>query len=160
MDRLFLDLRLSIIESVGGGGAAGDRCTAVSRCGGAAVAAPGVSLLLGSFLLLLLVLILLLVLVLEQLPEVGDVVIGRAVDGGFPHGGLRRQGVTFTLTITMPLSRVPPPPQLELLAINRRSCTITEKAPTRAFSWLKVANTNFTFKTLLRHYAKWALTPW
>ena len=28
-------------------------------------------------------------------------------------------------------------------------CTITEKAPTTAF----------TFKTLLRHYAKWALTP-
>ena len=145
LDRLFLDLRLSIIESVGGGGAAGDRCTAVSRCGGAAVAAPGVSPLLGSILLLLLV--------LEQLPEVGDVVIGRAVDGGFPHGGLRRQGVTFTLTITMPLSRVPPPPQLELLAINRRSCTITEKAPTRAFSWLKVANTTFTLKTILRHYA-------
>ena len=142
LDRLFLDLRLSIIESVGGVGAAGDRCTAVSRFGGAAVAAPGVSLLLGSILLLLLV--------LEQLPEVGDVVIGRAVDGGFPHGGLRRQGVTFTLTITMPLSRVPPPPQLELLAINRRSCTFTEKAPTGAFSWLKAATTDFTFKTLLR----------
>ena len=126
LDRLFLDLRLSIIESVGGVGAAGDRCTAVSRFGGAAVAAPGVSLLLGSILLLL---------VLEQLPEVGDVVIGRAVDGGFPHGGLRRQGVTFTLTITMPLSRVPPPPlQLELFAINRQSCTITEKAPTRVES--------------------------
>ena len=130
LDRLFLDLRLSIIESVGGGGAAGDRCTAVSRCGGAAVAAPGVSLLLGSFLLLL-------VLVLEQLPEVGDVVIGRAVDGGFPHGGLRRQGVTFTLTITMPLSRVQPPPQLELFRINRQSCTNTEKA----FTWLKAVTT-------------------
>ena len=39
-------------------------------------------------------------------------------------------------------------------------CTITEKAPTRAFSWLKAATTAFTFKTLLRHYAKWALTPW
>ena len=34
-----------------------------------------------------------------------------------------------------------------------------EKAPTRAFSWLKAATTAFTFKTLLRHYAKWALTP-
>ena len=34
-------------------------------------------------------------------------------------------------------------------------CTITEKAPTRAFSWLKA----FTFKTLLRHYAKRTLTP-
>ena len=34
-----------------------------------------------------------------------------------------------------------------------------EKAPTRAFSWLKAATTAFTFKTLLRHYAKRALTP-
>ena len=33
--------------------------------------------------------------------------------------------------------------------------TITEKAPTRAFSWLKAA---FTFKPQLRHYAKQALT--
>ena len=31
--------------------------------------------------------------------------------------------------------------------------TITEKAPTRAFSWLKAPTTAFTFKTLLRHYA-------
>ena len=36
---------------------------------------------------------------------------------------------------------------------------ITEKAPTRAFSWLKAATTAFTFKTLLRHYAKRSLTP-
>ena len=36
--------------------------------------------------------------------------------------------------------------------------TITEEAPTRAFSWLKAPNNAFTFKTLLRHYAKWALT--
>ena len=40
-----------------------------------------------------------------------------------------------------------------------RRFVITEKAPTRAFSWLKVATTAFTFKTLLRYYAKWALTP-
>ena len=40
-----------------------------------------------------------------------------------------------------------------------RRFVITEKAPTRAFSWLKVAATAFTFKTLLRHYAKRALTP-
>ena len=40
-----------------------------------------------------------------------------------------------------------------------RRFAITEKAPTRAFSWLKVATTAFTFKTLLRHYAKRALTP-
>ena len=31
--------------------------------------------------------------------------------------------------------------------------------PTRAFSWLKAPTRAFTFKTLLRHYAKWALTP-
>ena len=49
---------------------------------------------------------------------------------------------------------------VELQTINRRSCTITEKAPTRAFTWLKAATTAFTFKTLLRHYAKQALTPW
>ena len=38
-------------------------------------------------------------------------------------------------------------------------CIITEKAPTRAFSWLKAPTSAFTFKTLLRHYAKQALTP-
>ena len=37
--------------------------------------------------------------------------------------------------------------------------TITDKAPTRAFSWLKAPSCAFTFKTLLRHYAKRALTP-
>ena len=35
-----------------------------------------------------------------------------------------------------------------------RRFVITEKAPTRAFFWLKAATTAFTFKTLLRHYAK------
>ena len=50
--------------------------------------------------------------------------------------------------------------QVVLLLINQRCCTITEKAPTRAFTWLKAATTAFTFKTLLRHYAKQALTPW
>ena len=42
-------------------------------------------------------------------------------------------------------------------SIGEVVCTITEKAPTRAFSWLKAATTTFTFKTLLRHYAKQAL---
>ena len=36
---------------------------------------------------------------------------------------------------------------------------IMGKAPTRVFSWLKAPTTAFTFKTLLRHYAKRALTP-
>ena len=37
--------------------------------------------------------------------------------------------------------------------------TDAEKAHTRAFSWLKAVTTTFTYKTLLRHYAKRALTP-
>ena len=40
-----------------------------------------------------------------------------------------------------------------------RRFVITEKAHTRACSWLKAATTAFTFKTLFRHYAKWTLTP-
>ena len=32
------------------------------------------------------------------------------------------------------------------------------KAPTRAFSWLKALTSTFTFNTLLRHYAKRAIT--
>ena len=36
--------------------------------------------------------------------------------------------------------------------------TITEKAPTRALSWLKVPTSASTFKKLSRHYAKIALT--
>ena len=41
----------------------------------------------------------------------------------------------------------------------REDFTITEKAHTWAFSWLKAPTSTFTFKTLLRHYAKQALTP-
>ena len=41
---------------------------------------------------------------------------------------------------------------------SMRRFVITEKAPTRAFSWLKAATTAFTLKTLLRHYAKRVLT--
>ena len=45
-------------------------------------------------------------------------------------------------------------------AVNDPSVfTIMERASTRAFSWLKVPTTAFIFKTLLRHYAKRALTP-
>merc|ERR1711952_613267 len=53
----------------------------------------------------------------------------------------------------------PSPPQPHVLQSDPTGCTITEKAPTRAFSWLKAPTSAFTFKTLLRHYAKWALTP-
>ena len=46
-----------------------------------------------------------------------------------------------------------------LQKVTIRRLVITEKAPTRAFSWLKAATTAFTFKTLSRHYAKQTLTP-
>ena len=42
-------------------------------------------------------------------------------------------------------------------AVNRLIGEVVQSR--RAFSWLKVATTAFTFKTLLRHYAKWVLTP-
>ena len=45
------------------------------------------------------------------------------------------------------------------LQMNLEDFTITEEAPTRAFSWLKASTSTFTFKTLLKHYAKRALTP-
>ena len=44
---------------------------------------------------------------------------------------------------------------LEIQTKAIRRFVITEKAPTRAFSWLKAATTAFTFKT---QYAKKALT--
>ena len=43
--------------------------------------------------------------------------------------------------------------------ISNISIATTSCCTTRAFSWLKVGTTAFTFKTLLRHYAKWAFTP-
>ena len=43
---------------------------------------------------------------------------------------------------------------LELQTKVREYFTITEKAPTRAFSLLKVPTSTITFKTLLGHYAK------
>ena len=39
----------------------------------------------------------------------------------------------------------------------REDFAITEKAPTKAFSWLKAPTRAFTCKTLWRHYAKQAL---
>ena len=40
-----------------------------------------------------------------------------------------------------------------------RRFVITEKAPTRAFSWLKAPTSAFTFMTLLRHYASQPARP-
>ena len=50
-------------------------------------------------------------------------------------------------------------PALEIKTKVPKNFTITEKVPTRVFSWLKAYTSAFTSKTLLRHYAKWALTP-
>ena len=47
---------------------------------------------------------------------------------------------------------------LELQTKARKDFTIMEKASTRIFSWLKAPTSTFTFKTLLRHYAKQAET--
>ena len=44
-------------------------------------------------------------------------------------------------------------------SVSQSVFTITEMAPTRAFFWLKATTRAFTFKTLLRHYAKQTLTP-
>ena len=49
---------------------------------------------------------------------------------------------------------------LELQPKVREDLTITEKAPTRAFSWLKAPTRAFTFKNRLRHYAKQVPSPW
>ena len=43
-------------------------------------------------------------------------------------------------------------------SVSKSVFTITEKAPTRAFPWLNAPKSIFTFKTLLRHYAKRVLT--
>ena len=51
------------------------------------------------------------------------------------------------------------PCMVRIRAVNDLSVfIITERAPTRAFSWLKVSTSAFTLKSLLRHYAKWVLT--
>ena len=50
------------------------------------------------------------------------------------------------------------PPHLQQTVVPD-NFTITEKASTRAFSWLKAPTSAFPFKTLLRHYAKRELTP-
>ena len=49
--------------------------------------------------------------------------------------------------------------QLELQTINRRNFHNHGNGPyDAAFSWLQAATSTFTFKTLLRHYAKRTLS--
>ena len=76
---------------------------------------------------------------------------------------LMSTGLNVTLQHLWPSSDIPKVRYtlVTLVSASKRSIRrfiITEKAPTRAFSWLKAATTAFTFKTLLRHYAKQALT--
>ena len=61
--------------------------------------------------------------------------------------------------MNLPLGAVYPLCYVEELQTKvREDFTITEKVPTRTFSWLKVTTSKFTFKALLRHYAKQALS--
>ena len=66
------------------------------------------------------------------------------------HGAVRNDPVHDEVSVLVP--QIDP-------SVPQPVFTITEKAPTRAFSWLKAPTSAFTFKTLLRNYAKWALTP-
>ena len=63
------------------------------------------------------------------------------------------------MTVLKLCSRSPITVLCSALSVSQSVFTITEKAPTRAFSWLKAPTSAFTFKTLLRHYAKQKLTP-
>ena len=69
------------------------------------------------------------------------------------------------LTVLSALTDIITAAILGIIAVKRSigsttGCTVMEKAPTRAFSWLKAPTCAFTFKTLLRHYSERALTPW
>ena len=46
--------------------------------------------------------------------------------------------------------------RIELETKVFKDFTITEKAPTKAFSWLKAPTISLTFKNLIRHYTKQA----
>ena len=80
---------------------------------------------------------------------------------GRPAAGPRRSR-TGRRSARPPCRQTPSRSRRHFTSASKRSIrrfVITEKAPTRAFSWLKAATTAFTFKTLLRHYAKQSLTP-
>ena len=74
------------------------------------------------------------------------------------HLGRYWPAVGPQLTLYVPAQLLRPPPEVNTLVLLEqvrtsasKSCirrfVITEKAPTRAFSWLKAATTAFTFKT-------------
>ena len=74
--------------------------------------------------------------------------------------------LTRTLPSRMEQSRKLPIPRIGMMACTlelqkkvREDFTIMKKTRTLAYSWLKAPSSAFTFRTLLRHYAKRALTP-
>ena len=78
----------------------------------------------------------LLVTVRDNPPRTGR--LRRKVMRGKPrHGAVRYSGYS-----------------LEMETKVREDFTITEKAPTEAFFWLKVPTVTFSFKNILRQYAK------
>ena len=101
-------------------------------------------------------------------PEYQEV---RRTGGVAGSWGAVRSGDNCTLDISPPRTSEPSRCKREIIPVitdniqpsasksSIRRFVITEKAPTRAFSWLKAATTAFTFKTLLRHYAIGTLTP-
>ena len=75
------------------------------------------------------------------------------------HGSAETKQVLMSAADNSGISHTDTHRPLEIQTKAIRRFVITEKAPIRAFSWLKAATTAFTFKTLLRHYAKRVLTP-
>ena len=76
--------------------------------------------------------------------------------GGEPCTAARwpepRPGSRGAAQCPVPMVRGPESVDTSAPKSSIRRFVIMEKAPTRAFSWLKAAATAFTFKTLLRHY--------
>ena len=65
-------------------------------------------------------------------------------------------GLLVTIISVIDDLHQPSPSTLELQTKVRRDFTITKMAPIRVISWVNVSTSAFTFKTLLKHYAKWA----
>ena len=78
-------------------------------------------------------------------------------DTGWRQGGWRPGGRrTFWRWSRTPLR----PPAAELQTKVRKEFTISEKAPTRAFSWLRVPNNAFTFTACLALSLNSVLNMW
>ena len=96
----------------------------------------------------------------QQLAPVSKLNVMQRVKNGFHIRHVPRDARDVASNCAPPRLGVPNAVKIVVLCSASSIFTITEKAPTRAFSWLKAPTSTFTFKTLLRHYAKWALTPW